>query len=124
MIPEVVGLYGVPAAEYMRLRSVLRDMDYGTLDDLREVYSNLSAQDWKIVERANRAYFKKDQLPNNHARVLKEGEALQSRSGEFHARLQSDGRLVVSCGEQVLWASEPSSDCVGPFQLELKKDNH
>lgn len=56
-VPGIVQMYGLTQAQYMRHRSLLRDLDYYTIEEAKEVYGKcLGASEWKLVEKAMETY--------------------------------------------------------------------
>lgn len=56
-LPAIVNMYGLTTSEYRRYRSVLRDMDYLTLEEAKDMYSgSLAAAEWDLLEKAMDTY--------------------------------------------------------------------
>jgi hypothetical protein len=50
--PSIVALYDMTPEDYVRLRPVLRDMDYCDIKELQEMYPSLSKEDWQKIRHA------------------------------------------------------------------------
>lgn len=68
--------------------------------------------------------------PPREASTLNVGEtvwqnlSLRSPSGRYAFRVQEDGNVVLTDGEQPLWASATQGAGIQPFRLTLDPDNH